>query len=484
MVRPVAEVLSHDRAAKRAHSEPDARSKAIAFLAELANNYLHSSELVQNIIAEEGMLDQTTPSLIAMVTVKSTATLLKRMCSLRLYRAWFLTTGSEASAFFTEPAAYKYFKYLNDERAPATRAAAMRQALHFLGGLFGMDLTAIKASTRLTGLTVALLMTRGAIRQRSPLSVPMVIALEKLVLRDDGAGSFEALVAGAALFALYSRARVGDLAKCTVEPTLDVNEDNSFGYVETSFLNHKTARPGVRRALPITGNAFGIMNRPWADSWLRARAAVGLCAVIQSTVLPAAASVGWHPVPLLTPEFAAQLRSVLLGLSFTYDQLANIGAHSLKVTCLSWAARFGVDREQRRLLGYHLKAGDKSLECYSRDSMASPLRDLDSVLGAIRDGKFDPDSTRSGLLAGTTALPAPSASTCSSARSSSSSAGSDEPDDLNADLEGTVVIMNVATKYYHIASGTETLRCNKPWPVMFERLSSVPSGGRLCSRCF
>ena len=483
-VRPVDVFLSYDRAAKRAHAEPDARSKAIAFLAELANDYLGTSTLVQRIVSEEGPLDQNTPSLIAMVTAKSTATLLKRMCSLRLYKAWFLTTGAEAEAFFTEPSAYKYFKYLNDERAPATRAAAMRQALHFLGGLFAVDLAAIKASTRLHGLTVAALRTRGEVRQRCPLSVPMVIALEQLVLRDDGAGRFEALVAGAALFALYSRARIGDLSKCAIEPTLDVNEEKTVGYVETRFLNHKTARPGVRRALPITGNAFGLMNLPWADAWLRARAAVGLCAETQSTVLPAAASVGWHSVPLLTPEFAAQLRSVLLSLSFTYDQLANIGAHSLKVTCLAWAARYGMDRDQRRLLGYHLKAGDKSLECYSRDSMASPLRDLDSVLAEIRSGNFVPDVTRSGLFSGTTARPASSASTCSSPRSSSPSADSDSPEDTCEDLDGTVIILNLATKYHHITAGVETLRCNRPWPVTYERLSSVPPGGHLCSGCF
>ena len=42
-------------------------------------------------------------------------------------------SGSEQNAFFTEPAAYEYFKFLHDERAPATRAAGMQQAFLFLG---------------------------------------------------------------------------------------------------------------------------------------------------------------------------------------------------------------------------------------------------------------------------------------------------------------------------------------------------------------
>ena len=74
-----------------------------------------------------------------------------------------------------------------------------------------------------------------------------------------------------------------------------------------------------------------------------------------------------------TTEFASQLRALLLDLGFSVEELVRVGAHSLKVTCLTWAAKFGVEREQRRLLGYHLAPGDRTLEAYSRDSMATPL---------------------------------------------------------------------------------------------------------------
>ena len=74
---------------------------------------------------------------------------------------------------------------------------------------------------------------------------------------------------GAALFALFARARIGDLARCAVEPVLDVTDDRT-GYVETRFELHKTARPGTRAMLPITANAFGVGRAPWAETWLRA----------------------------------------------------------------------------------------------------------------------------------------------------------------------------------------------------------------------
>ena len=101
----------------------------------------------------------------------------------------------------------------------------------------------------------------------------------------------------------------------------------------------------------------------------------------------------------MTQEFANKLRDLLVRLGFEPEALATIGSHSLKVTCLAWSAKFGVAKEQRRLLGYHLAPGDRTLEAYSRDSMAAPLRCLDEVLCAIFSRDFDPDATRSGNFA-------------------------------------------------------------------------------------
>ena len=103
-----------------------------------------------------------------------------------------------------------------------------------------------------------------------------------------------------------------------------------------------------------------------------------------------------------TTEFASQLRSLLLELGFSVDDLAHVGAHSLKVTCLSWAAKFGVDRDQQSPLGYHMAPGDRTLEAYGRDAKAKPLRLVGDVLGAIASDGFDPDATRSGAFAAPT----------------------------------------------------------------------------------
>ena len=81
------------------------------------------------------------------------------------------------------------------------------------------------------------------------------------------------------------------------------------------------------------------------------------------------------------------------------DEEGNFGAHSCKATLLAWLARAGVDREDRRILGYHRDPKDKSVDIYSRDDMSGPLRKLVDVLKKVEIFNFDPDATRSGVFA-------------------------------------------------------------------------------------
>ena len=109
------------------------------------------------------------------------------------------------------------------------------------------------------------------------------------------------------------------------------------------LASSSTRRPAqaLEQCSRLLPTRFGIGQAPWAELWLKARAAAGLSAPRQGTLLPAAAETGWHEVPVRTTEFASQLRALLLELRFSVGDLDRIGAHSLKVTCLTWAAKFG-----------------------------------------------------------------------------------------------------------------------------------------------
>ena len=142
------------------------------------------------------------------------------------------------------------------------------------------------------------------------------------------------------------------------------------------------------------------------------------------------------------------------------------------------------------MLGHHLQEGDKSLEAYSRDSMAGPLRELDAVITQITAGTFLPDATRSGMFAGP--LPGAAARTLTmSSRSSSSSTSCSSCSSADAsdiekevdDFDGTILV-NTATKCCHIADNKHKMRCGKPWPDKYSIVECLPAKGGRCKWCF
>eukprot|EP00971_Amphidinium_carterae_P114712 2272541-Amphidinium_carterae.1 len=67
---------------------------------------------------------------------------------------------------------------------------------------------------------------------------------------------------------------------------------------------------------------------------------------------------GWLKRGMTTQEAQLRLRG-LVGRCGCHDD--EIKTHSLKVTLLSWCAKAGMDHDSRRLLGYHMAPGDKSM---------------------------------------------------------------------------------------------------------------------------
>ena len=342
--------LTTERAAKRAREDGNTRDRAMAFLADFILKYKDVSVLATTILEGGEAISSTSPSLVAVLESRKTATLVKRASSLRLYEAWFATTGQPTASLFAERAVFEHMNFLNAERVGATRGMALMHAINFAGGLFGFNVKMASGSARVRGLVVRLLKTRQPLRQRAPLSVPMVAFLENLATttEDDEQGIF----AGAALFCVYARARVGDLRRSEVDPILDSTAGMDTGFIQGAFYEHKTAAAGSKISVPIVAPVPGIVGTNWASSWLERRQRQRLRAATSGTLLPApAAGGGWTVVPMKTVEFGVALRGLLLGGGFTSEDLKDVGAHSLKATTLSWMAKAGVDKDTRRALG-------------------------------------------------------------------------------------------------------------------------------------
>ena len=459
-------------AAHRATRDLDVKQKSIETICRIVRKHVPNCEFVLTCEREHGSFHGGVLSVQAVFEPKAPATVEKRASSLNLYDLWFETSGWDADKFFDESAFFSYLSFLDSERAPASRAQCAKEALNFTAGLFGLDLAGVRGSRRIGGLCVKLRRRLGKPRQSKVLSAAMVVAMESFVVGDAGAGSPEAILGGAALFALYGRTRIGDLARCKQEPV----PDNGV-YVETGLISHKTARPGTSLSLPVVAPMCGITGGDWAKSWLKGRERAGLRADRDGSLLPARGRDGtWIAARMLTQEFAAGLRTLLLSLGFDAESINGIGSHSLKATVLSWLAKRGIDREVRRLLGYHIRPGDKVLEGYSRDSLAAPLRTMLEVLTEVRLSTFEPDNTRSGHVK--TIAPSSSASACST---------DDEPVVENLekddDNEEITVLVNERTGMHHVLS-ENVLACGKCLPQKYTIVQSLPAEARLCTRCF
>ena len=462
-------------AAYRKNLDTEKKRKGIDVICGHMRKYASDSDFVQACLRDHGSFNADTLSVQAVFEVKAPATVEKRASSLSLYALWFETSGHKTEDFFSESAVFMYTAHLDADRAPASRAQCCKEALNFVGGLFSLELASIKGSRRIAGMCTRLKRRAGTARQAKVLSVKMVAALEHFVVSDKGSGVPEAIVAGSALFALFGRARIGDLARCMLEPSKDGDV-----YLETGLIAHKTARPGTSLSLLVVAPMLGITSTPWGGFWLEGRERACLRADRDGSLLPARGRDGaWVRARMLTQEFAAGLRVLLLKLGFGTEDIQGVGSHSLKATILSWMAKRGTDREVRRVLGYHIKPGDRVLEGYSRDSLSAPLREMLGVITESREGKFEPDNTRSGhIKSDAPAPPSSSASPCST---------DDEVEEVdltdNVEDDEHVIILNKRTGMHHLLAG-EGLACGKCKPNAYEVVHDLPVEARLCSRCF
>ena len=331
---------------------------------------------------------------------KPSSTLAKRACSLRLYVRWAHASGFKAFPL-SEEVVFKYLDDLLQEGAPPTRAQSFTEALNFAKGYVGLQgVPDALSSRRVHGAVLASFSRKGVRKQRSPLTKAEVVSLELFMMDESASPDMERdkILAGFALFCLYTRTRVGDASRISVEPTVDLRPDGS-GYINSGMLEHKTSsRVRSKICLPVGGAAVGVGGSAWASHWLALRASAGLNAATDGCLMPSPGYDGsWSGKRITTHDMTVWLREILRVISdMEPARASSIGSHSLKATFLSWAAKFGIAPASRRKLGGHVKPKDVAMTTYSRDELAGPLRDLDKVLLAVRLGVFIPDSTRSG----------------------------------------------------------------------------------------
>eukprot|EP00971_Amphidinium_carterae_P342497 6481826-Amphidinium_carterae.1 len=188
------------------------------------------------------------------MAMKATATLIKRRGSLMALERW----GCPLVFPIDEQTLYRYVKHLESEGS-ASSAQSFIEAVRFTCGMLGTD---INVSTRIRGCAAKQLRTAGAVRQRSPLTVVQVAAVEKLVCCM--MHSPMQVFAGYFLFVLHSRCRFTDAMNVRCEPVVDTTGGISF--VEAVSLKTKTSQlhSGRKLEVPLVGYATGVSGNDWA----------------------------------------------------------------------------------------------------------------------------------------------------------------------------------------------------------------------------
>lgn len=353
-----------------------------------------ASELGRHLIAEAAILsdpERLQKSFSDTFAIKSTATLAKRASSFWRFAEFCLAFDFGSPFRAGETVLYAYVQDLQANAAP-TSAKAFLESWNFFAALLGFANLAGQSplSGRVRGAAAALAATKKRLVQASPLSVSMLRALERIVVKPPY--PHWQVIAGHILFCIGSCARFSDTMHLQ---SLELTSASGVHLLEAASSSYKTAQ-GERKTLllPLLSLGCFVYTSGWAPLWMQAREDQGLGL---SPSLPAfsEASQTWLTRRMSTGELSLYLREFLVASHIEIPADSRISSHSMKATFLSWLAKFGgVSLEDRRIAGHHLDPDSRSPLTYSRDELCRLMKIFEDILKAIRAGSFRPDDSR------------------------------------------------------------------------------------------
>ena len=385
-------------AAKMALSDDELMCGALRKLRNIILFEPRDSQLGQSLLDKAGQLvgeDVLQNSLRDSLAGKAVGTVVKRIGDFNRFAVWQVTKNHERPLKPCESDFYNYLSYLQSIGAGATSGTSFLKSWNFLRFTVGAGWKADTGllSGRVQGLSQKLFSGKRSLIQAPPIPAKYVLKMEQFVNGRECAGL--RTIVGFLLFCIYSCSRFGEAAKGS-NADLDFQTAKETLLIELTLRNYKTAT-GDRRGvlLPLIALGNGLYNWSWGMAWRQARIDSGAAA--GSFVMPAddQKSKGWRSRRMSTAEGSFWVKDVLTHLGMPSAEAEKYSTHSLKSTCLSWAAKSGTMSVQERLwLGHHQNEEGKMAITYARDALVSVLIKLKRIVDSIRDGHFDPDLSR------------------------------------------------------------------------------------------
>jgi hypothetical protein len=323
---------------------------------------------------------------------RAPATVMKRCRSMSRMTNYFIARGRTFPC--DESQVYEFMCVERSAGAPCSKLKSYIEALTFCRHVLGVtEFDSVTVSRRCQG--VAALDVHHKMKQSEPLTVKQLTLLHRVLFEDDEI--WNRVFAGMLLFCVYARSRWSD-AQHGEKLLEDVDSSGVCAYIEVSTGVYKTAKALQLRHmyLPLVAPCEGVTTGNWGAEWCRVRKELGIHNLSEFPLMPAPNAQKEATVrPLSTSEAGSWMRDLLQ--IDNADKSQRFSSHSLKATCLSYAAKRGLPFEDRLSLGYHTHSLKMAL-VYSRDGASRPLRVLETLLREIRLKRFDPNDTRSGRL--------------------------------------------------------------------------------------
>ena len=385
-------------AAKMALSDDELLCGALRKLRNIILFEPRDSQLGQSLLDKAGGLvgeDVLQNSLRDSLAGKAVGTVVKRIGDFNRFALWQVTENHERPLKPCEADFYNYLSHLQSIGAGATAGTSFLKSWNFLRFTVGAGWKADTGllSGRVQGLSQKLFSRKRSLNQAPPIPAKYVLKMEQFVNSRECAGL--RTVVGFLLFCIYACSRFGEAAKGS-NADLEFQTAKETLLIELTLRNYKTAtgdRKGV--LLPLIASGNGLHRWSWGMAWRQARIDSGAAA--GNYVMPAddQQSKGWRSRRMSTAEGSFWVKDVLTHLGMPSAEAEKYSTHSLKSTCLSWAAKSGIMTVQERLwLGHHQNEEGKMAITYARDALVAVLIKLKRIIDSIRDGYFDPDLSR------------------------------------------------------------------------------------------
>ena len=278
--------------------------------------------------------------------------------------------------------------YLEDaitSKSGKTKTKRLIEAMTFTAGVFqfGSTMRHIGESKYLGGLAIRALKAMPPRRKAIAFLFEFVCIMEVAIAKRLLTGPLY-MVIGVTLNLIYFRARFND-------PDLIIRFEVFVDRVEMQVNDTKTSK--LNQEVIMMSPTESLTGLDWLAEYRCWRQEQSAPLEEGWPLMPALKDGLWIKSQAKNGDFNVLLNAGLQILGIKIRKLS----HDCKATFLDAAVAYGLEKDVRYRLGYHVDAADRSLDSYAASNQLLPIKKLSKLIVDYREGDFDPDAMRKSI---------------------------------------------------------------------------------------